>query len=75
MTEIKAPPGSRFTAKIVVEFRAAGSDALRWSGSIERDHDVEAHEYMHTGRASIAMLAAFRNLLSGFPLIQKERAR
>jgi hypothetical protein len=58
---------ARFTARIAVEVRQAGSDDVLWAGYIERDHDIEAGEYMHTGRASIAMLEAFRHMLRSYP--------
>ena len=57
----------RFVAKIVVEVTAAGSDEIFWSGSIQRLHNVRPGDYMHTGRASVALLEAFRNLLSDYP--------
>ena len=63
---------ARFTARVVVEIRANGNDEISWAGSIERDHAIEAGEYMHTGRASIAMLEAFRAMLVGYPVRKEE---
>jgi len=57
----------RFVARIQVEFRQAGEDQLIWSGSIQRIHDVDAGEFMHTGKASTAIFDNFQKLLADFP--------
>lgn len=58
---------ARFVARVVVEMRARGSEEVLWSGSIQRLHSIRPGDYMHTGRASIALLDAFRDLLSDHP--------
>lgn len=57
----------RFIAKMVVEMRAAGSDEIAWSGTIQRVHNIGPGEYMHTGRASLALLESFMALLESYP--------
>jgi hypothetical protein len=57
----------RFIAKMIVEVRKTGSDGIMWSGSIQRTHTVSPGEYMHTGKASIALLDAFNELLVNYP--------
>ena len=77
------PPGSlqeaggnggetRFIARIVVEFRRSGDPGVIWQGSIQRLHSVRPGDYMHTGQASVALLAAFRDLLSTYPELPRE---
>ncbi|MBQ76662.1 MAG: hypothetical protein CMQ20_16775 [Gammaproteobacteria bacterium] len=62
-----APGGEvRFVAKIIVDMRDAETHETVWSGSIQRTHDVSSGEYMHTGRASIALLDSFNELLKGY---------
>ena len=58
---------ARFVARVVVEIRAAGADEIVWQGSIQRIHSIRPGDYMHTGRASVALLEAFRDLLSDYP--------
>ncbi len=58
---------TRFVARVVVEVRAQGSSEVLWSGSIQRLHNIRPGDYMHTGRASIALLEAFRDMLSDYP--------
>jgi len=58
---------ARFVARVVVEMRAAGADEIVWQGSIQRIHSIRPGDYMHTGRASVALLEAFRDLLSDYP--------
>ena len=58
---------TRFNARIVAEFRQRDSSRLLWQGHIQRLHTVSPGEYMHTGRASVALLSAFRDLLQDIP--------
>ena len=58
---------TRFVARIVVEVHPAGSEDIAWSGSIQRIHSIRPGDYMHTGRASIAFLGAFREMLKDYP--------
>jgi len=57
-----------FMARIVVEVRAAGSQEVLWEGSVQRRHRIRPGDYMHVGRASAALLEAFRDLLRDYPL-------
>ena len=57
-----------FLAQVVVEVRAAGSSEVLWSGSVQRQHRIRPGDYMHVGRASVALLDAFRDLLKDYPL-------
>ncbi len=57
----------RFIAKMVVDMQDPASGQTVWSGSIQRIHDVSPGEYMHTGRASLALLDAFTALLADYP--------
>lgn len=59
--------GADFIARIVVEMFDANSGELVWSGSIQRLHHVSPGEYMHTGRASIALFDAFMEMLEHYP--------
>lgn len=58
---------TRFMARIVVELRAANDDKILWQGSIQRLHTVRPGDFMHTGRASVSFLEAFRGLLDDYP--------
>ncbi|MBT4159917.1 MAG: hypothetical protein HOC70_01430 [Gammaproteobacteria bacterium] len=58
---------TRFVARIVVEVRARNASEVLWSGSIQRLHNIRPGDYMHTGRASVAFLDAFRDMLSSYP--------
>lgn len=60
---------TRFVARIVAEVTASGGDTIVWRGSISRLHTVSPGEYMHTGRASVALLSAFRDMLESYPNI------
>lgn len=63
-----APGGKvRYLAKVWVEMSDAKTDVLVWSGSIQRIHDVDAGEFMHAGKASVALQQAFQNLLASYP--------
>lgn len=57
-----------FMARVVVEVRAAGSNEILWDGSVQRRHTIRPGDYMHVGRASAALLEAFRDLLRDYPL-------
>ena len=56
----------RFLAKVVVSIYDNQSRILVWAGTIQRIHTVGPGEYMHTGRASVALLEAFEGLLKDF---------
>jgi hypothetical protein len=58
---------TRFVARIAVEIRQAGSQDIAWAGSIQRLHTIRPGDYMHTGRASVAFLDSFRELLQDYP--------
>ena len=66
---------TRFMARIVVEIRAAGGNKILWQGSIQRIHTVRPGDYMHTGRASVSFLEAFRELLDNYPAAGSDSAR
>ncbi len=57
----------RFIARMVVDMKDPATGDTVWSGSIQRIHDVSPGEYMHTGRASLALLEAFTLLLEDYP--------
>ena len=57
----------RFVAKIITEIHETGANKLVWSGQLQRIHDVAPGEYMHTGKASVALLEAFTRVLKDFP--------
>lgn len=57
-----------FLARVVVEVRAADSEEILWQGSVQRQHRIRPGDYMHVGRASEALLEAFRDLLRDYPL-------
>jgi len=62
-----APGGNvRYIARIQVEIHDASSGRLVWAGNVQRIHDVDAGEYMHSGKASLAIFNAFTRLLSDF---------
>lgn len=58
--------GQRFIARIAIEVRDARTDEIVYSGQVQRLHDVAAGEWMHTGRASQAILTAFDEVLANF---------
>ena len=62
---------TRFVARLVTEFRLADQEDIAWQGRIERLHSVSLGEYMHTGRASQELLAAFRDMLQSYPVIER----
>jgi len=43
-----------------------------WSDSIQRIHTVSPGEYMHTVRASIALLVSLNELLQGYPVSRND---
>jgi len=59
---------SHFVAQVVAELRATGSDEILWTGSIQRIHNIRPGDHMHLGRAYVALLNAFRDLLSDLPV-------
>ena len=63
---------TRFVARIAVEFRRPGESEVIWQGSIQRLHSIQPGDYMHTGQASVALLAAFRDLLQDYPALPRE---
>ncbi|MFT7246467.1 MAG: hypothetical protein ACI82A_003843 [Candidatus Azotimanducaceae bacterium] len=58
---------TRFMARIIVEIRVAKEDKVLWQGSVQRLHTVRPGDFMHTGRASVSFLEAFRELLEDYP--------
>ena len=58
---------TRFIARIIVEMHDAKSGKIVWSGHIQRLHDVGPGDYMHTGKASVAIFDAFAKLLKNYP--------
>jgi hypothetical protein len=63
---------ARFVARIVVEMRAVKTNEIIRMASIQRLHSVRPGDHMHTGRASIALLGAFRELVESFTTSQQE---
>ncbi|MFT7686237.1 MAG: hypothetical protein ACI9FB_001582 [Candidatus Azotimanducaceae bacterium] len=59
--------GLRFIARVVVDIRSDNEDRVIWSGYIQRVHNVSPGEYMHTGKASNALLNSFAEILKSFP--------
>ncbi len=72
---VSAPADTRFAARIVVEVREAGESEPVWVGKLERVHDLGRGQVMHTGRASVAILDAFEDMLSEFPRTVPDYAR
>jgi hypothetical protein len=60
----------RFVAKVIIEIRDVATNQIVWEGQVQRLHDVSAGEFMHTGKASIALLEAFTQVLVDFPNFQ-----
>jgi hypothetical protein len=56
----------RYIARIVVTMTDTSGEKL-FEGSVQRIHEVSPGEYMHTGRASAAIYAAFEEMLSEMP--------
>jgi hypothetical protein len=63
---ISTGDSERFAVRIRIEFRDATTKELVWSGYIERIHDVGPGEWMHTGRASVAIYDSFVEVLKGY---------
>ncbi len=62
-----SPGGNfRYVARVRVNVFDGTSGDLVFSGSVQRIHDVDPGEYMHTGNASLAIFQAFTRLLSDF---------
>ncbi len=59
--------GMRFIARIMIDIRDRRSGEPVFSGHIQRLHDVGAGDWMHTGRASSAILESFNQVLEGWP--------
>lgn len=57
----------RYLARVWVEMSDPETGKPVWSGSIQRIHDIDAGEYMHVGKASVALRIAFEKLLAGYP--------
>lgn len=57
----------RFIARIAIEMRDPETEAIVWSGHIQRLHDVGAGDWMHTGNASQAILQRFTDVLAEYP--------
>ena len=57
----------RFVARITVEMKDRKTNEIVYKGSIQRIHEVSPGEYMHTGRASVAMFDAFSAMLADLP--------
>lgn len=56
----------RYVARIVVSMTSTAGDVV-FQGSVQRIHEISPGEYMHTGRASSAIFAAFQQMLAGMP--------
>ncbi|MDH5738215.1 MAG: hypothetical protein OEZ23_07875, partial [Gammaproteobacteria bacterium] len=55
----------RYMAKVRIEIREL-SGGLVWSGNMQRIHDVDAGEYMHAGKATVALQNTMRLMLKSF---------
>jgi len=61
------PGGSaRFIARLTFEVSDRQTSKRVWLGRISRLHNVDPGEYMHAGRAAIALRGGFDNALAGF---------
>ncbi|MBL4680990.1 MAG: hypothetical protein JKY88_09745 [Pseudomonadales bacterium] len=56
----------RFLARIVIDVSVKGDNRVVWSGNVERIHNVGPGEFMHTGKASVALFDAFAKVLQDF---------
>jgi len=56
----------RYVARVVIELRDRAGE-LRFQGAIDRLHEVSPGEYMHTGRASLAIFDALTELFRDLP--------
>jgi hypothetical protein len=66
--EIMSESGDlRFMAGINIEISSMAGVPV-FQGTIYRSHDVSANEYMHTGRASMAMFEALTRLFEPLPV-------
>lgn len=62
-----SPGGNvRFIARVEVDIFDSVTREPVFRGSIQRIHDVDPGEYMHTGQASGAIYEAFSQLLADF---------
>lgn len=65
----KIEPGKpvRFIARINIEMHDARTGKIVWAGHIQRLHYAPPGAFMHTGKASMALLDAFTRVLKGYP--------
>ncbi|MDA1299541.1 MAG: DUF4136 domain-containing protein [Proteobacteria bacterium] len=59
----------RFVARMVIEMVDTSTGKLVFRGNIHRVHDVSPGEFMHVGRASMALLEAFDKALAPIPAL------
>ncbi len=57
----------RFLARMVIEFKDSKTNKVVFRGNIHRVHGVSPGEFMHVGRASMALLEAFDKALAPIP--------
>jgi hypothetical protein len=62
----------RFVARVVADLMVKNTGSTIRLGSIQRMHTVMPGDYMHTGRASIALLQSFREMLSDIQMPDTE---
>ena len=56
-----------YIATVLIDMTETATGKEVWSGKINRIHRVTPGEYMHEGRARIAFLETFRDLLTHYP--------
>lgn len=62
-----SPGGNvRYIARVRVDLFDTSTGEKVWAGSVQRIHDVDPGEYMHSGPASRAIFEAFVRLLDHF---------
>lgn len=57
----------RYIAVIKISMQEARSTEEVWAGQVSRIHTVSPGEYMHEGRARMAFLETFRDILTNYP--------
>ena len=57
----------RYIAVVNISMRETRTDDEVWAGQISRIHTVSPGEYMHEGRARVAFLETFRDMLRNYP--------
>jgi len=57
----------RYIAVVNISMRETSSGEEVWAGSVSRIHTVTPGEYMHEGRARVAFLETFRDVLRNYP--------